>query len=203
MQKAWLNAQGFKGNGRKPIFLPKADGSLAGVVVGLGEQRPGDTMDRTEIAVGLLPGMLPAGLYHLADDLADPELAAVAFGLGAYRFRRYKNAASEDIVHLRTPAGVDAQRALSIVEAIWLGRDLINTPASDLGPQELEMAVRELGERYGAGVSSIIGEQLLAQNFPMIHAVGRASDRAPRLIDLSWGPAGGKAHYTGWQGYLL
>jgi leucyl aminopeptidase len=191
-QKAWLNAQGFKGNGKKAILLPLADGSLAGVVVGLGEQRPGDAMDRAEIAVGLLPTMLPAGLYHLADDLADPELAAVAFGLGAYRFRRYKAGTSEEVVQLRTPRGVDTERALSIVEAIWLGRDLINTPASDLGPQELEMATRKLGERYGAGVSSIIGEQLLAQNFPMIHAVGRASDRAPRLIDLSWGPAGGK-----------
>jgi leucyl aminopeptidase len=190
--KAWLDAQGFKGNGKKAVLLPQPDGSIAGVVVGLGERRAGDVMDRLEVAVGLLPTLLPGGLYHLADDLADPELAAVAFGLGAYRFRHYKTTAAEDVIQLRAPRGVDTARALSVIEAIWLGRDLINTPAGDLGPQELEQAVRKLGERHGADVSSIVGEELLARNFPMIHAVGRASDRAPRLIDLTWGPAAGK-----------
>ena len=89
---------------------------------------------------------------------------------------------------LEVPAAADHERAVAaIVDAVWLGRDLINTPASDLGPQELEDAARRLAEQHGAKVTSIVGDDLLAQNFPMIHAVGRASDRAPRLIDLTWG----------------
>jgi leucyl aminopeptidase len=91
------------------------------------------------------------------------------------------------------PRGADHARALAIVEAIWLGRDLINTPASDLGPEQLEDATRQLAAKHGARVSSVVGDDLLAKNFPMIHAVGRASDRAPRLIDLTWGGPGGGA----------
>ena len=149
-------------------------------------------MDKPELAVGLLPAVLPPGCYHLADDLAEPELAAVAWGLGAYRFRRYKSAGGDDVAQLKAPPGVDHASALAQVEAVWLGRDLINTPASDMGPQELEDAARQLAKTHGADVSSIVGDELLAKNFPLIHAVGRASPRAPRLIDLTWGRAGGR-----------
>ncbi len=187
-QKAWLAAQGFKGNGKKHFVLPGADGSVAGVVLGLGEQRAGDPMDCRELAVGLLPGLLPPVRYRLADELENAELAAVAWGLGAYRFRRYKTSNGEQPpCQLDTPRGVDRARALSIIEAVWIARDLINTPANDLGPGELEHAARQLAERHGAAVTSIVGDDLLARNFPMIHAVGRASTRAPRLIDLAWG----------------
>ena len=191
-QRAWLEAQGFKGAARKHVLLPGPDGALAGAVLGLGEERSGDPMDKPELAVGLLPGLLPPGCYHLADDLAEPELAAVAWGLGAYRFRRYKSAGGDEAAQLKVPRGVDPASALAQVEAVWLGRDLINTPASDMGPQELEDAARQLAKMHGADVSSIVGDELLAKNFPMIHAVGRASPRAPRLIDLTWGRAGAK-----------
>jgi leucyl aminopeptidase len=191
-QQAWAEAQGFKGGARKLLLLPGPDGTLAGAVLGLGEARANDPMDKAELAVGLLPTMLPAGCYHLADELADPELATVAWGLGAYRFRRYKSADGDEVAQLRVPQGADHIRALSIVEGIWLGRDLINTPASDLGPQELEDAARQLAKRHGASVASVVGDDLLAKNFPMIHAVGRASDRPPRLIDLTWGKAGAR-----------
>jgi leucyl aminopeptidase len=191
-QKAWVEAQGFKGSARRHLLLPAPDGALAGAVLGLGEERPGDPMDRPELAVGLLPSLLPPGLYHLADEVADSELAAVAWGLGAYRYQRYKSADSEDVAQLRVAPGVDFARALSTVEAVWLGRDLINAPASDMDPQNLEDAARQLAERHGASVSSIVGDDLLAGNFPMIHAVGRASTRAPRLIDLTWGSPGAK-----------
>ena len=174
------------------MLLPGPDGALAGAVLGLGEERSGDPMDKPELAVGLLPSLLPPGCYHLADDLAEPELAAVAWGLGAYRFRRYKSAGSDDAAQLKVPRGVDHASALAQVEAVWLGRDLINTPASDMGPQELEDAARQLAKMHGADVSSIVGDDLLAKNFPLIHAVGRASPRAPRLIDLTWGRAGAK-----------
>jgi leucyl aminopeptidase len=189
-QKAWVDAHGFKGAARKHLLLPGADGTLAGAVLGIGEERDGDAMNRPELAIGVLPGLLPPGLYHLADALADGELAAVAWGLGAYRFRRYKSGNGEEVAQLRAPRGVDHARALAIIEAVWLGRDLINTPASDLGPQELEDAARQLASRHGATFSSIVGDDLLAKNFPMIHAVGRASTRAPRLIDLTWGRSG-------------
>ncbi len=188
-QRAWVEAQGFKGAAKKHLLLPGPDGSLAGAVLGLGEERSSDPMDRSELAVGVLPTLLPPGLYHLADDVPDPELAAVAWGLGAYRYRRYKSAAAgpEEIPQLRVARGADHARALATVEAIWLGRDLINTPASDLGPAELEDAARQLAAEHDASLTSIVGDDLLAKNFPMIHAVGRASTRAPRLIDLTWG----------------
>jgi leucyl aminopeptidase len=191
-QRAWVEAQGFKGAARKHALLPGPDGALAGAVLGLGEERATDPMDKPELAVGLLPAILPSGCYHLADDLAEPELAAVAWGLGAYRFRRYKSAGGDDVAQLKVPSGVDHAGALAQIEAVWLGRDLINTPASDMGPQELEDAARLLAKTHGAQVTSIVGDELLARNFPLIHAVGRASPRAPRLIDLTWGRAGKK-----------
>jgi leucyl aminopeptidase len=191
-QRTWAHAQGFKGAARKHVLLPGPEGGLAGVVLGLGEERTGDPMDKAELAVGLLPAVLPPGCYHLADDLAEPELAAVAWGLGAYRFRRYKSAGGDDVAQLKAARGVDHAGALAQIEAVWLGRDLINTPASDMGPQELEDAARQLAKTHGADVSSIVGEDLLAKNFPLIHAVGRASPRAPRLIDLNWGRVGNR-----------
>jgi leucyl aminopeptidase len=192
-QKAWVEAQGFKGAARKHLLLPGPDGAIAAAVLGLGEARTRDPMDKPELAVGHLPGVLPPGCYHLASEVADPELAAVAWGLGAYRFRRYKSGDSEDApAQLRVPRGADLARALAAVEAVWLGRDLINTPAGDMGPQELEDAARQLGKRHGAHVSAIVGDDLLARNFPAIHAVGRASSRAPRLIDLTWGRPGSR-----------
>ncbi len=191
-QRAWVVAQGFKGAARRHLLLPAPDGSLAGAVLGLGETRAGDPMDKPELAVGQLATLLPPGCYHLAETPADPQLAAVAWGLGAYRFRRYKSGNGEETPRLKVSAGVDHAAALAQIEAVWLGRDLINTPAADMGPAELEDAVREVAARHGAGVTAIVGDDLLAQNFPMIHAVGRASTRPPRLIDLVWGPAGGR-----------
>jgi leucyl aminopeptidase len=190
-QKAWVDAQAFKGGGRKHLLLPGSDGELAGVVLGLGEARTSDPMDKTELALGLLPPLLPPGLYHLANAVENAELAAVAWGLGAYHYTRYKPAPGSDAaVQLKLPHAADYERALSAIDGVWLGRDLINTPASDLGPQQLEEATRLLAKRHGANVASIVGDDLRTENFPMIHAVGRASDRPPRLIDLTWGKAG-------------
>ena len=85
------------------------------------------------------------------------------------------------------PAGVDGDDVSRIVEGVWLARDLINTPANDMGPAELEYAARALAAEHGASVNVIVGEDLLRENFPLIHAVGRAADRPPRLIDITWG----------------
>jgi leucyl aminopeptidase len=187
-QKAWVGVQATKATGgSRHVLVPDSDGAPAGAILWLGEE-PGRQPDRPELAIGLLPGQLPPGVYHLADVASlDGELATVAWGLGAYRFRRYKTGPEEVVARLRAPTPLPGSHAQAILEGIWLGRDLINTPAGDLGPQELEDAARALALRHGAGLTSIVGDELLAANFPMIHAVGRASPRPPRLIDLRWG----------------
>jgi leucyl aminopeptidase len=186
-QKAWVEAQGIKpAGGHRHVLLPAAEGGLAGVVLWLAEARNGEG-EKPELAIGHLPGLLPAGLYHLADSWLDAELATVAWGLGAYRFRRYKSSDGGAAARLKLSPLAARGPAQSILEGVWFGRDLINTPAGDLGPEELEAAARALAQRHGARLTSIVGDDLLPANFPMIHAVGRASTRPPRLIDLSWG----------------
>ncbi len=183
----WLEATGFKGGAKKVALLPGTDGQLAGVVFGIGDRGVGEPSGPSQLLLGQLAQVLPPGTYRLVQAPNEPSLASVAWGLGAYRYRRYKNASRKEPARLRVPAGVDHGAAVNTAEAVWLGRDLINTPASDLGPDELEVAARDLAQRHGADVSVVIGDELLVQNFPLIHAVGRASTRAPRLIDLRWG----------------
>jgi leucyl aminopeptidase len=107
--------------------------------------------------------------------------------LGSYRFRRYKSANGDALARLVVPEGIDRNRLLAIAEGIALGRDLVNTPASDMGPEEIEAAALRLARHHGATATSIVGDELLTRNFPLIHAVGRASPRAPRLIDFTAG----------------
>ncbi len=137
---------------------------------------------------GQLAGLLPAGIYRFANAPHDARLAALAFALGAYRFTRYR-AAKDRGVKLVLPDGIDGAELTRVAEGVTLARDLINTPANDLGPAELESAARDLAKRHRAKFRSIVGQDLLKQNFPLIHAVGRAADtsRAPRLIELRWG----------------
>ena len=189
-QRAWLAALGFKGAARKHAVLPAADGSIAGAMLGLGaEDKAG--AEPAAALVGLLPTVLPPGDWRLArTEGADPALAAVAWGLGAYRFRRYKANGGDPLPRLAVPAGADEASVRAIVEAVGLGRDLVNTPSNDMGPDELEQAARDLAARHGAEVRSIVGDALLEQSYPLIHAVGRASPRAPRLVDITAGRAG-------------
>ncbi|MCL4766247.1 MAG: leucyl aminopeptidase family protein [Hyphomicrobiaceae bacterium] len=189
VQRAWLASMGFTGAARKQVAIPGLEGDLAGVVLGVGDGSRGDPCGPSELLLGQLAASLPPGRYQLAAPVDAPETAAVAWGLGAYRFRRYKSNGGEAPPGLVLPAGADRSAVERIVEAVWLGRDLINTPASDLGPAELEAAVRRLAERHDASVSVTAGDELAA-GFPLINAVGRASARAPRLIDLVWGAPG-------------
>ena len=187
--QAWLAAQKFSGSAKKLVLLPDANGAISGVALGLGDGRCGEPSGPSDLLAGVAAQSLPAGTYQLAAPCASPDLAAIAWGLGAYKFSRYRNAdAASARALLRVPDGADASAVVNTVEAVWLGRDLINTPASDMGPAELEAATRMLAARHGASVSVITGDDLLKHNFPMIHAVGRANPRAPRLIDLTWGP---------------
>lgn len=185
-QRRFVSAAGFTGGATRQLVLPDADGGIGGVVLGIGEGT-GVPCGPAGLLVGQLAASLPAGTYHLADPLGDGEIAAVAWGLGAYRFQRYKSAPSQPGAVLKLPAGVDLGRVVDAVTGIWLGRDLINTPSEDLGPAELETTARTLAEAHGAAIRVVVGDDLLAENFPLIHAVGRASTRPPRLIDITWG----------------
>lgn len=189
-QRAWLTTQKFSGSAKKHVAIPSDDGTLAGVAFGLGDGNAGDPSGPSDVLAGLLAQSLPAATYKFEGAASANELAAIAWGLGAYRFNRYRSNADSAAprAKLRMPTTANAARVVNTTEAVWFGRDLINTPASDMGPQELEEAVRLLAARHGADVHSVVGDDLLTQNFPMIHAVGRASPRPPRLIDLTWGP---------------
>lgn len=192
--KRWLEATRFTSAAKKQALIPDGDGALAGVAFGLGNGAAGDPSGPSELLVGQLSASLPPGLYHLAQDTPHPALAAIAWGLGAYRFRRYKSGAANSAPpRLKIPAGLDYQAIVGQVDAVWKGRDLINTPASDLGPEDLEAAAARLARDHGATLESIVGDELLTRGFRMIHAVGRASPRAPRLIDLRWQKPGGSA----------
>jgi leucyl aminopeptidase len=193
-QRAWLAAQKFTGAAKKLVAVPSADGRVAAIAFGIGDGAAGEPSGPAELLAGLLPQNLPAATYSLNAPANAATLAAIAWGLGAYKFQRYRSGsdASAARPRLRMPAGANYTQVVNTTEAIWFGRDLINTPASDMGPAELEDASCTLAARHGATVTVTTGEELLRQNFNLIHAVGRASPRPPRLIDLSWGPIDGK-----------
>jgi leucyl aminopeptidase len=153
---------------------------------------------RDRFTVARAVAKLPAGVWHLASALSPEERDEAALGwlLAQYRFDRYRQAKAPGAM-LKAPAGCDSARLQAIANAEALTRDLINTPASDLGPEELEAAFMALAARHGASATAIVGDALLAQNFPMIHAVGRASPRAPRLLDMRWGTSGPKVTLVG------
>ncbi|EXL10215.1 leucyl aminopeptidase family protein [Aquamicrobium defluvii] len=178
---AWAKANGFTGEAGKTLVLPGEDGKIGGALFGLGDGSKG------ALALGSLAGSLPEGDWRLQGRLDKPELAALAIALGGYVFTRYGKKPGRAL-RLALPDGVDAGRLERLAQSIFLTRNLVNTPTNDMGPDALEQAVRELARKHGAEVSVTAGDDLLAANFPMIHAVGRAAAQAPRLIDLRWGP---------------
>ena len=185
--RTWAEANGFRGRLGEVLCLPGDGGQLAGVLVGWG-----DAAARTINPFGLAQAAarLPAGTFRLATGLAprEAELAALGWLLEQYRFDAYR-AADATVRTLVVPDGVDAARVESMAEAVCLGRRLIDTPACDMGPTALEAEAGKLAARFGAIFAVTRGDDLLSANLPMIHAVGRAADDAPRLIDLTWGRA--------------
>lgn len=186
--RRWVRASGFEARPHTRCLVPDASHGLGSVLVGTADRKdPWCCAD--------LPAALPDRRFRIRTGLDPDELAriAVGWGLGAYRFERYRGRARErgrktdrEPAVLRVDPGA-ALRANREIEAIALVRDLINTPAGDLLPRDLDEAARALAERFGAACSSIVGEDLLANGYPAIHAVGRASADPPRLIDLRWG----------------
>ena len=181
-RRAWLESSGVRGNAGDIAVFPGRDGKTAGAVLVLSAQP--SLWD-----FGALATRLPAGTWKLVGDTApvSPTDAAVAIGLGTWRFERYKAKKGRPTAKIVWPDRADKVRATAIIEAISMARDLITTPSSDMGPAELAAAAQALGKKHGAKVGVIVGDDLLKKNYPMVHAVGRASVRAPRLIDLAWG----------------
>ena len=181
--RAFADAADFKPKPGHCLVLPGASG-IGAILFGL--EGADDAKD--PFLPGRLPERLPDAVYRFANEPHDAKLAALAFALGSYRFTRYRKAEPRN-VQLDLPQSVDRAELDRVVEAVTLARDLINTPANDLGPADLEDAARALAARHGADIRAVVGDDLLTENFPLIHAVGRASERQPRLIDLRWGEA--------------
>jgi leucyl aminopeptidase len=182
---SFADAAGFEPKSGRYLPLPgksAEEARLAGVLFGL----EGGEEARDPFLPGRLAQQLPDGVYRFANEPHDTRLAALAFALGTYRFTRYRKADAH-AVKLDLPQGLDRDELTHIVEGVTLARDLINTPANDMGPAQLEQAARKVAARHNASIAAIIGDELLEQNFPLIHAVGRAAAGAPRLIDMSWG----------------
>ena len=184
-EQAWqfAAANDFTAKPGKCLTLPAPDGKIAQVVFGIEDE---SSKSRDLFRPGALPGLLPPGVYRFANAPHDVRLAALAFALGTYRFGRYRKNETPG-VRLVPPDGIDVADVARMAEAAALARDLINTPSNDMGPEELAQAAQALATRFGATFNCIVGDELVKHNFPLIHAAGMASPRAPRLIDLSWG----------------
>lgn len=177
----WLAANAFRAHPHSYALVPDAAGNIDFVLAGVGE-------NDDPYALSHLPLALPAGAYRYAgaDDLVSAESAALSWLLGGYQFDRYKKA-KRAAATLVMPAAPALTRATQAFEAIKLTRDLVNTPTEDMGPQHLAAVADEIAAVHGATRRDWVGEELVRDNFPAIHAVGRASHRPPRLIELLWG----------------
>jgi leucyl aminopeptidase len=180
VQLAWAGANDFTGQCGRLLALPDATGAVRGYLFGTGPEA-----ERPALVAGLAGAALGAGRYALAGDYGDPTLAALGFRLGAYRFGRYRDA--KPAPELELPDAADAGEVERLVEAAFIARDLINTPANDLGPEALDAWVRAFAAKRSMSYVAIVGDALVEANFPLIHAVGRAAAEAPRLIELNWG----------------
>ena len=181
-EQQWAAANGFTGQRGRLLSVPGEGGSIAAWLFGAGPEE-----GRPAFLAGLAGTGLPEGTYRLEGAFGDPTQAAIAFRLGSYRFDRYRESRPAPV--LVAPGKADAEEIERQVVAATLARDLINTPANDLGPDALEKAVREFAQARGMKIRVTLGDDLLKAGFPLIHAVGRASAQAPRLLDLTWGKA--------------
>jgi leucyl aminopeptidase len=186
LARDWAAAAGFTGEGGKVTLVPGADGRLAGVLVGVAEK------DAAMWAIAALSDALPEGSYRLvgAPEGSDATGLALGWALGTYNFTRYRDKKKPSGARFVWPTGADRGLVERLAEGVFLGRDLINTPANDLGPAELAVTAQHVAEKAGAKCRIIVGDDLLTENYPTIHAVGRASERAPRLVDIVWGDPG-------------
>jgi leucyl aminopeptidase len=190
--RTFAQASGFSGQTGQIVVCPDESGAPAIALMGLGND---NGRRKDPFLPGKLASALPAGIWRFAnapgDDARASELGALAFALAAYSFRRYRKPAETKAI-LVPPDGVDRKRLTRIAEAVAFARDLINTPANDMGPDALEAAALDTAKKFKARANVTRGDDLLKKNFPLIHAVGRAAAQKPRLVDITWGPAKGR-----------
>ena len=166
----WANSVGFTATSGEVCLVPDKSGVLSSVLFGLGD-------DSHPLLHGKLARHLPSGIYHFAEST---NFDSLGWAMGGYDYTRYKKRTTE---FPRLVSSGDRH----IIEGVYMARDLINTPANDMTPTSLEQATRKLAKHHGATLKVIKGEKLLKENFPLIHAVGRASSDAPRLLEFNWG----------------
>jgi leucyl aminopeptidase len=191
LARQWLIEQNFKAEKHRVVLLPTSDGGVACAAAGLGKRLGALSIWH---AAGLVE-RLPARRFRLAQEFSAPEATQLALGFayGAYRFDRYRSSKSET-ASLDPPATADMEFVVHAAESLRMARDWINTPAGDFGPPQLAAAARQVADRHQAAFKEWVGLDLLSANFPAIHAVGRASSEAPRLVELRWIPRGGDAY---------
>jgi len=191
----WITAQGFTGGLGQALTIPAPDGSVMMALAGYGTVA---SRLRGRFHLASAAAKLPKGKYTIASGLPNDQQAIEALGwlLASHSFDRYKTQ-TPLAASLVAPENVNAAEVEALAAGECLTRDLINTPASDMGPHDLEQAARDLAAAHGAQIDVITGEALLDQNLPMIHTVGRAADQAPRLIDMRWGDTGPKLTLVG------
>lgn len=175
----WLQATQFRNSAGNLSLIPNESGKLVRVIYCISEMK-------NFWGVGSLPLTLPEGEYIFELQKKDYSNFAIAWGLGAYQFERYKTPTRKS-AQLFIPNQIEQDHIKNTVKSIYWVRDLINTPTDDMGPTELAKAASDLGKQHKAKIKQIVGENLLKNNFSSIYTVGRASDDPPRLIDLRWG----------------
>jgi leucyl aminopeptidase len=184
--QTWAKAQGWTGQlGKALVVTDTGEPIFAAIGMGVEQER-----HKKRFGAVSAIASLPSAVFNLLEDnIQTANEFALGFALSKYRYTRYASQAAP-AAELICPVGIDKANINAIISGEFLTRDLINTPANDMGPSELEEEVRKLAKKHKAKISVITGDALLKQNLPMIHAVGRASARAPRLIDMKWGDSG-------------
>jgi leucyl aminopeptidase len=187
----WVAANAYRAKSGQHLLIPTAEGRIGAVALGV-------NLERDIWSYGGLPMSLPEATYRLPEEMPEAEATAAGLGwaLGGYAFTRYKKR-RRGPARLSLPKGANREAVRREASAIFLVRDLINTPAEEMGPAELAAAARAVARAGGANCRIIAGEDLLKHNYPCIHAVGRASSRAPRLIDFRWGRQGPRVTLVG------
>jgi len=191
LARQWLGEQNFKAEKHRVVLLPDSAGGIACAVAGLGKRQG-------ELSLWHAAGLaerLPARRFRFAQEFSsgDATQLALGFAYGGYRFERYRSSKNE-LASLDPPPNADMAYVANAAESLRMARDWINTPAGDFGPPQLAAAARQVADRHQAAFKEWIGQDLLDANFPAIHAVGRASSEAPRLVELRWVPPGGEAY---------
>jgi leucyl aminopeptidase len=186
LQKRWIGEQNFKGERHRVVLLPDAQGGLTAALGGLGKRHGALSLWH---AAGIAE-RLPPRRFALQQSFGAGEATQIALGFAyaAYRFERYKRVKPDGSASLAPPENADIGYVAAAAESLGMARDWINTPAADFGPAELAAVAQRVAERHGAIYAEWVGEDLLRANFPAIHAVGRASAAAPRMIELRWSP---------------